>query len=85
MGKSKPNIVVIMADQLAPHFTGAYGHAIAKTPNIDALATRGMRFDAAYCNPPSDANSQYVRNHMDWTVAATRYRYPSFNIEEEKS
>jgi len=27
-------------------------------------------------NPPSDASQQYVRNHMDWTVAANRYRYP---------
>ena len=25
-------------------------------------------------NPPSDASQQYVRNHMDWTVAAERYR-----------
>jgi len=27
-------------------------------------------------NPPSDASQQYVRNHMDWTVAAERYRFP---------
>ena len=27
-------------------------------------------------NPPSDASQQYVRNHMDWTVAANHYRYP---------
>ena len=27
-------------------------------------------------NPPSDASRQYVRNHMDWTVAADRYRFP---------
>ena len=27
-------------------------------------------------NPPSDAGRQYVRNHMDWTVAAQRYRFP---------
>ena len=47
---SQPNIVVIMADQLAPQFTGAYGHPVAKTPHLDALAKRGTRFDAAYCN-----------------------------------
>jgi choline-sulfatase len=33
-------------------------------------------------NPPSDASQQYVRNHMDWTVAANRYRYPPLNQEE---
>ncbi len=56
----RPNIVVIMADQLAPQFTGAYGHAIAKTPHIDKLAARGMRFDAAYCNSPLCAPSRFA-------------------------
>ena len=56
----KPNIVIIMADQLAPHWTGAYGHTVAKTPNIDALSARGMRFDAAYCNSPLCAPSRFA-------------------------
>lgn len=55
----RPNIWVIMADQLAPHFTGAYGHRSAKTPHLDALAKRGMRFDAAYCNSPLCAPSRF--------------------------
>jgi len=55
-----PNIVVIMADQLAPQFCGAYGHPVAKTPHIDALAARGARFDAAYCNSPLCAPSRYA-------------------------
>jgi choline-sulfatase len=57
---TRPNIVVIMADQLAPQFTGAYGHAVAKTPHLDALAARGMRFDAAYCNAPLCAPSRFA-------------------------
>ncbi|MFV1874246.1 sulfatase-like hydrolase/transferase [Nioella sp.] len=57
---TRPNIVVVMADQLAPHFTGVYGHKIAKTPHIDALAARGMRFDAAYCNSPLCAPSRFA-------------------------
>ena len=56
---TSPNILVIMADQLAPHFTGAYGHEVVKTPHLDALATRGMRFDAAYCNSPLCAPSRF--------------------------
>ncbi len=55
----KPNIVLVMADQLAPHFTGAYGHPLVKTPHIDAVAARGMRFDAAYCNAPLCAPSRF--------------------------
>ncbi len=56
---TRPNILVVMADQLAPHFTGAYGHKVAKTPHLDALAARGMRFDAAYCNSPLCAPSRF--------------------------
>ncbi len=56
----KPNIVVIMADQLAPHFCGAYGHSVAKTPHIDALANRGMRFDSAYTNSPLCAPARFA-------------------------
>ncbi|MEL7466370.1 MAG: choline-sulfatase [Pseudomonadota bacterium] len=55
----RPNIVLIMADQLSPQFTGAYGHPLVKTPNIDALAARGARFDAAYCNAPLCAPSRF--------------------------
>ena len=55
---NKPNIVLIMADQLAPQFTGAYGHPLVQTPHMDALVARGTRFDAAYCNSPLCAPSR---------------------------
>ena len=48
-----------MADQLAPQFTSTYGHPIVKTPNIDALATRGCRFDAAYTSSPLCAPARF--------------------------
>lgn len=54
-----PNIVLIMADQLAPQFTGTYGHPLVKTPHMDALAQSGARFDAAYCNSPLCAPSRF--------------------------
>ena len=54
-----PNILLIMADQLAPQFTGTYGHKVVKTPHLDALAEHGMRFDAAYCNSPLCAPSRF--------------------------
>jgi len=53
------NILVIMADQLAPQFCGTYGHPLVKTPHMDALATQGMLFDAAYCNAPLCAPSRF--------------------------
>ncbi len=53
-----PNIVLIMADQLAPQFTGAYGHPLVRTPHMESIAANGVRFDAAYCNSPLCAPSR---------------------------
>jgi choline-sulfatase len=54
----RPNILMIMADQLAARYLGAYGHPLVKTPHIDALANRGVVFDAAYANCPICAPSR---------------------------
>lgn len=52
----KPNIVFFIADDISQEDFGCYGHPSIKTPNIDALAAQGMRFDNAYfttssCSP----------------------------------
>jgi len=44
----RPNILFIMTDQMTPFLTGAYGHKVVKTPNIDRLVKEGTRFDSAY-------------------------------------
>jgi choline-sulfatase len=33
-------------------------------------------------NPPRDATQEYVRNHMDWTVAAAHYRFPPLPTDD---
>ena len=55
----QPNILLVMADQLAPHFTGAYGHTLVHTPAMEALANSGARFDAAYCHSPLCAPARF--------------------------
>ncbi|MBT3243196.1 MAG: sulfatase [Bacteroidetes bacterium] len=42
---NQPNILFIMSDDHAAHAISAYGSLVNKTPNIDRLATEGMRFD----------------------------------------
>ena len=49
---AKPNILFLMADQLAAQFLGAYGHKIAKTPNLDQLTKSGIVFENAYSSSP---------------------------------
>ena len=55
----RPNVLLILVDDLKPAM-GAYGDDYAITPNLDALANRGMRFDMAYCNQAVCAPSRFT-------------------------
>ncbi|WP_421907549.1 alkaline phosphatase family protein [Mameliella sp.] len=64
------NVLFIMCDQLRFDYLGCAGHPFLKTPNIDALAARGVRFDKAYVQSPicgpsrmSTYTGRYVRSH----------------------
>ena len=57
--KSRPNIVLLMADQLSAQFLPCYGHPVVKAPALSRLAEQGVVFDAAYCNFPICAPSRY--------------------------
>jgi arylsulfatase A-like enzyme len=55
-GKGKPNIVIILADDLGNGDLGCYGHPKFKTPHLDKLATQGARLSQfntpmPYCAP----------------------------------
>lgn len=56
--QEKPNVLLIMVDDLKPAI-GAYGDETAITPEMDKLASEGIRFDAAYSNQAVCAPSRY--------------------------
>jgi arylsulfatase A-like enzyme len=45
----RPNVLFILCDDLRPDALGCFGSKDVRTPNIDALARDGVRFDNAFC------------------------------------
>jgi arylsulfatase A-like enzyme len=51
-GDARPNLVLLLADDLGVNDLGCYGRAEHRTPNLDRLAAEGLRFTSAYCAQP---------------------------------
>lgn len=54
----KPNVLLILVDDLKPNL-GTYGDKYVKSPNIDKLAEKGLKFNKAYCNQSVCGPSRY--------------------------
>ncbi|MFE3759089.1 sulfatase-like hydrolase/transferase [Nocardia tengchongensis] len=52
MSSERRNVLVLMSDQHSPKVLGCGGNSLVSTPNFDALAASGTRFDNAYCASP---------------------------------
>lgn len=55
----RPNIIVIMADDLGYGDLSCYGATSLKTPNIDRLASEGLRFTNGYCSASTCTPTRY--------------------------
>jgi choline-sulfatase len=55
---ARPNVLLVMVDQLAAGWLPAYGHSVVQAPAIGALAEEGVVFESAYCPSPLCAPSR---------------------------
>src|SRR5437773_8885219 len=87
---ARPNILFLLADDMRADAVGYAGNEIVRTPNLDALARRGVWFSNAYVTSPLCAISrasiftgQYARRHgmldfdHDFTAAQLAQTYPA--------
>lgn len=56
---SKPNVIVIMADDLGYGDVSCYGATAFRTPNIDRMASEGRRFTDGYCSASTCTPTRY--------------------------
>lgn len=59
LAPARPNILLVMADQMAAAPLPAYGGRVVRAPHLDALARSGVVFENAYCNSPICAPSRF--------------------------
>src|SRR5262245_32244245 len=74
----RPNIIPLIADDMAGDDCGAYGHKTVRTPNIDKLAREGMRFDRAFltassCSP---SRSSMITGRYPHNTGAQELHWP---------
>ncbi|BAX82389.1 arylsulfatase [Labilibaculum antarcticum] len=66
LNRSKPNVIFIYADDLGRGLLSVEGQKIIKTPNIDKLASQGMRFENAYgCMLCAPARASLLTGYHD--------------------
>jgi arylsulfatase A-like enzyme len=88
--KSKPNFLFILADDFGWSQLGCYGSNFYETPNIDRLASEGMRFTDAYaacpvCSPTraSIMTGRYpARLHLTDFISGGRFPYDKYKQPE---
>ncbi len=70
--QDRPNIVVILTDDLGYGDVSAYGATALKTPNIDRLAREGLRFTDAHAAAATCTPSRYALLTGDYCLLHSR-------------
>lgn len=74
----KPNVLLILSDDHSRDHLGVYGTTSAVTPNLDAFASEGVRFDRAYTTAPQCAPSRasVFTGRSPVALGVTRFTQP---------
>src|SRR5438094_3242752 len=84
-GKSgrKPNFLFLIADDHAGYVLGADGNKLARTPNLDRLASQGVRFANHHCNSPvcTPSRQSFLTGQMPCMAGVTVLQTP---LSEDK-
>jgi arylsulfatase A-like enzyme len=77
-GGARPNIVLIIADDLGCEDCGPYGNPKVRTPNLDRLAREGMLFEKAFnaCSSCSPSRSSIITGRYPHSTGAERLHMP---------
>jgi arylsulfatase A-like enzyme len=75
---TRPNIVLIMTDDQGWGQTGYYNHPVLKTPNLDAMAANGLRFDRFYAGAPvcSPTRASVLTGRASYRTGVPEHGYP---------
>ena len=77
-GKSRPNFLLLIADDMAWDDCGAYGHRTIRTPHLDRLAQQGMRCDRALltCSSCSPSRASVLTGRYPHSTGAQQLHLP---------
>ncbi|MDG2033138.1 MAG: sulfatase-like hydrolase/transferase, partial [Rhodospirillales bacterium] len=78
MPTQRPNFLFIITDQHRADHIGCYGNEIVQTPNMDALAARGLTFDRYYVASPTcmPNRASLATGRMPSATGVTTNGYP---------
>lgn len=78
----RPNVLLIVADDLTATAMSCYGSEVCRTPNLDALAADGVRFTRAYCQGTycGPSRASFLSGYYPHALKMLGYRWPKERV-----